>query len=100
MSGGSKLHGYAGRVLRVNLSSGEIVVDEVDRRLARAYLGGRGFNAARLYSEVTPEIDPISPGNKLMIATGPVVGTGFPLGARLNVTAKSPQTGILGDSNV
>ncbi|MEM4851106.1 MAG: aldehyde ferredoxin oxidoreductase family protein [Desulfurococcaceae archaeon] len=100
MSGGSKLHGYAGRVLRVNLSSGEIVVDEVDRRLARAYLGGRGFNAARLYSEVTPEIDPISPGNKLMIATGPVVGTGFPRGARLNVTAKSPQTGILGDSNV
>jgi len=35
-----------------------------------------------------------------MIATGLVVGTGFPMGARLNVTAKSPQTGILGDSNV
>jgi Aldehyde:ferredoxin oxidoreductase len=64
------------------------------------YIGGRGFNIARLYYEVPPSISPLSPENKLMIATGPVAGTGFPLGARLNISAKSPQTGILGDSNV
>lgn len=99
MSGRSKLCGYAGKVLRLDLSSGETRVSEVDRRLARAYLGGRGFNVAMLYNEVTPEVNPLSPGNKLMIAAGPVAGTGFPLGARLSVTAKSPQTGMLGDSN-
>ncbi|MEM4627426.1 MAG: aldehyde ferredoxin oxidoreductase N-terminal domain-containing protein, partial [Ignisphaera sp.] len=95
----SRVYGYGGRILRIDLSNREARIEDVDKRLARMYLGGRGFNIARLYHEVTPEVDPLSPSNKLMIATGPIAGTGFPLGARLNVTAKSPQTGILGDSN-
>lgn len=95
-----KLYGYAGRILRINLSTRRIKVEEVNEKLARMYLGGRGFNIAKLYDEVDPSVDPLSPENKLMIATGPIPGTGFPLGARLNVSAKSPQTGILGDSNV
>lgn len=99
MSSSNKLYGYAGGVLRVNLSTGEIKVEKVSIRAVKMYLGGRGFNAIRLYHEVPPEVDPLSPENKLMFATGPIAGTGFPLGARLNVSAKSPQTGILGDSN-
>jgi len=63
------------------------------------FLGGRGFNSRRLYEEVSTGVAPLSPENKLMFATGPLVGTAFPLGARFNVSAKSPLTGILGDSN-
>ena len=63
------------------------------------FLGGRGFNSKVLYDEVPKDVDPLSPQNKLMFATGPLVGTAFPLGARFNVSAKSPLTGILGDSN-
>ena len=63
------------------------------------FLGGRGFNSKILYDEVPKDVDPLSPQNKLMFATGPLVGTAFPLGARFNVSAKSPLTGILGDSN-
>ena len=63
------------------------------------FLGGRGFNSKILYDEVPKNVDPLSPQNKLMFATGPLVGTAFPLGARFNVSAKSPLTGILGDSN-
>lgn len=99
MSGTSRLYGYGGRILRIDLSNRETRIEYVNEKLARMYLGGRGFNITRLYYEVTPDVDPLSPSNKLMIATGPIAGTGFPLGARLNVTAKSPQTGILGDSN-
>lgn len=94
-----RLYGYAGKILRINLSNREVKAENLDKKLAKMYLGGRGFNIARLYYEVPAGTDPLSPENKLMIATGPVSGTGFPLGARLNVSAKSPQTGILGDSN-
>jgi len=48
---------------------------------------------------VSPGLDPFSPDNPLLIATGPLVGTMFPTASRFNVSSKSPQTGILGDSN-
>ncbi len=100
MSALSKLYGYAGKVLRINLSNREVRVEETPKELVRKFLGGRGFNVRRLYDEVGPDVDPLSPKNKLMISTGPLAGLAFPIGARLNVTAKSPQTGLLGDSNV
>ncbi len=96
----SRLYGYAGKVLRINLSSYDVKVEETRKELVRGYLGGRGLNARRLYDEVGPNVDPLSPENRLMISTGPLAGLAFPIGTRLNVTAKSPQTGLLGDSNV
>ena len=95
-----KLYGYAGKVLRINLSTQEIKKESISKEFVYGYLGGRGFNVRRLYYEVPKGVKPLSPKNKLMFATGPLVGIGLPLGARLNVTAKSPLTGILGDSNV
>ena len=53
----------------------------------------------RLYWEVPPGVDPLGPDNKLFIATGPLVGFPHGLGSRVNVTARSPLTGLLGDSN-
>jgi aldehyde:ferredoxin oxidoreductase len=70
-----------------------------EKSLITEFLGGRGFNSKRLYDEVDKSATPLSPQNKLVFATGPLVGTAFPLGARFNVSAKSPLTGILGDSN-
>jgi aldehyde:ferredoxin oxidoreductase len=94
-----KYYGYAGRILRINLSKNQIRVRPLEKRLITEFLGGRGFNSKRLYDETFKGTDPLSPQNKLMFATGPLVGTAFPLGARFNVSAKSPLTGILGDSN-
>ena len=91
--------GYAGRVLRVDLTRSRIKTKPTEKILIMEFIGGRGFNSARLYREVPANVDPLSPENKLMFATGPLVGTAFPLGARFNVSAKSPLTGILGDSN-
>ncbi|MFQ6075153.1 MAG: aldehyde ferredoxin oxidoreductase family protein [Candidatus Bathyarchaeia archaeon] len=93
------LHGYAGKVLRIDLTEEKTRVIKLERDLAVGFLGGRGFNSKRLYDEVKPGADPLGPQNKLMFATGPLVGTMFPTASRFNVSARSPLTGILGDSN-
>jgi len=95
----TELGGYAGKILRINLTKREAKTVDLDRSLASQFLGGRGFNSKLLYDEVGPETDPLGPENKLMFATGPLVGTMFPTASRFNISAKSPQTGILGDTN-
>jgi len=93
------MNGYAGMVLRVDLARRMVRREMLDPKEARLYLGGRGLNIYRLYHEVRPHTDGLSPDNKLIFGVGTLVGTLFPGGARFNVTAVSPQTGILGDSN-
>lgn len=95
----SKLYGYAGHILRINLTDKTIKKEKLSTQDAKNYLGGRGFNAQRVYQEVKQGTDPLGPDNKLMFSTGPLVGTMFPTASRFNVSAKSPQTGIFGDSN-
>ena len=95
----TKYYGYTGSILRINLTKNQVKVQHTEKRLINKFLGGRGFNSKRLYDEVPKNVAPLSPQNKLIFATGPLVGTAFPLGARFNITAKSPLTGILGDSN-
>lgn len=94
-----KLYGYAGHILRINLTDKTIKKEKLSTQDAKNYLGGRGFNAQRVYQEVKQGTDPLGPDNKLMFSTGPLVGTMFPTASRFNVSAKSPQTGIFGDSN-
>jgi aldehyde:ferredoxin oxidoreductase len=96
----AKLFGYAGKVLQIDLTSGNSRAIQLKRGLTTSFLGGRGFNMERLYNEMGSDVDPLSPENTLLFATGPLVGTLFPTASRLNVSAKSPLTGILGDSNV
>jgi aldehyde:ferredoxin oxidoreductase len=95
----NNFHGYTGKILRINLNEKTYRTEPLKINIAKSFLGGRGFNAQRLYQEVRKGIDPLSPENKLMFATGPLVGTMFPTASRFNVSAKSPQTGIFGDSN-
>ena len=94
-----ELGGYTGKVLRIDLTKGVSKVTELEMDLARGFLGGRGFNVKRMYDEIPPGTDPLGPENKLYFATGPLVGTSFPTASRFNISAKSPQTGILGDTN-
>ena len=94
-----KLHAYAGSILRVDLTSGSFHTAPLDPIVARRYLGGRGFNSYNMYRELGPGIDPLGPENTVYLSTGPLVGTMFPTASRFNISAKSPQTGILGDSN-
>lgn len=93
------MYGYGGSVLRVDLSDGSFELQATEEHLTRAFLGGRGLNVWRLWNELPAHTDGLSPENLLVFGVGPLVGTTFPGGARFNVSAMSPQTGILGDSN-
>ncbi len=92
------LHGYTGRILRVNLTTRETSENPLSETDAKNYLGGRGLAVKVLYSELKAGIDPLGPDNKLVYATGPLSATGFPLNSRWLVAAKSPLTGIYGES--
>ncbi|MCL4459641.1 MAG: aldehyde ferredoxin oxidoreductase family protein [Chloroflexi bacterium] len=91
--------GYAGKYLRINLTEGTIHSCELEEERAELYLGGNGFGTKILWDEVPPEVDPLSPENRLIIATGVLCGTLMPNSSRIEVIAKSPLTGIYGDAN-
>lgn len=86
------MYGYIGRILEVDLSSSEIVSHELDERIAKEYLGGRGYGIKLLFDRNPRNIDPLSPENYLIFMTGPYTGTMGAFSAFYNVTTKSPLT--------
>ncbi len=93
------MQGWSKARLWVDLSSCQARIEHLDDCLLRTYLGGRGLNVRLLYDLVTAATDPLGPENPLIIGTGPLTGTWVPATGRHNITAKSPATGILGDSS-
>ena len=94
--------GYAGRILFVNLTSGEIRKEPLNPTFAREAIGGIGF-ATRIYLDLIkdkPDFDPLSPDNPFVIMTGPLTGARMDGVARWSVGSKSPLTGFWGDANV
>ncbi len=93
-------YGYHDRILRVNLSTREIGVEEPGEQFFRTYFGGWGLIAHYLLKELNPGADSLGPDNRLIFAPGIV--TGAPLGGsgRHAVGAKSPLTGAFGAAEV
>jgi aldehyde:ferredoxin oxidoreductase len=91
--------GWIGKIARINLSTRNITVQDLPKEVAVSYLGGRGFGARILYDEVGPEIEPFSPDNLIILATGPLNGSKSPSSSRFSITTKSPLTGTILDSN-
>jgi aldehyde:ferredoxin oxidoreductase len=94
------MFGWNGKFLRVNLGKRKAVVDKYTQEVAVNFLGGRGFAAKILWEELKPGTDPLSPENKLILATGPLTGFVLPSSSKLVVAAKSPLTGGYGDGNL
>jgi aldehyde:ferredoxin oxidoreductase len=92
--------GYAGKILHVDLSKRNQRVEDLSEGEARAYIGGSGLAAKRLWEMTSNETDPLGPENVLIFMTGPFTGTKVPLSGRHEVVAKSPLTGIYGESDV
>ncbi|AFK22762.1 tungsten-containing formaldehyde ferredoxin oxidoreductase [Pyrococcus sp. ST04] len=93
------MKGWWGRILRVNLTTGEVKVQEYSPEIAKKFIGGRGLAAWILWNEVKG-VDPLSPENKLVFASGPFNGLPTPSGGKMVVAAKSPLTGGYGDGNL
>ncbi|WP_292000089.1 aldehyde ferredoxin oxidoreductase family protein [Caldivirga sp.] len=86
------MHGYAGRIVRFNLSNGSLSIDNVKESWARLFIGGRGLGL-RLIMEMglrLSDVNPYGPENPLIIATGPLGGTRLPLATRAIALFKSP----------
>lgn len=91
-------YGYCGKVLHVNLTTGALEVEEPDERFYRTYLGGSAMGAYYLLRYTPPGADPLGPENTLSLMVGVTTGAPFSGQSRLVATAKSPLTGLVGDS--
>ncbi len=90
---------WTGKILRVDLTNGTVSAEPLNAAWAREYLGQRGLATKYLCEEIDPTCDPLGPGNKLIMATGPLTGTMASTGGRYSVITKSPLTGCVACSN-
>lgn len=96
----AEFYGWVGTILNIDLTEGKIEKEPLSPTFARKYLGASGFNSAKLFELVKPEVDALSSENVLMFGVGTLTGTLALGSARLTVTAKSPLTDIFGDSSM
>jgi aldehyde:ferredoxin oxidoreductase len=92
------MHGVHGRVLKIDLASGESESLPLPDLIYERLIGGVGLATYLLNRFCPAGIDPLSPENPLLFATSPFIGTGITTASKLAVASKSPQTGMIGDS--
>ena len=92
--------GYAGRILRVNLTENSLETEEPPDSFYRRYVGGNGFVGYYLLREVPRGADPLGPDNLLIFAAGPITGVPVAGAGRHAVGGKSPLTGGYGEADV
>ena len=90
--------GYTGKILNVNLTTGEVKTETPDDSFYRKYLGGYGIGARMALDRIPAGADPLGPENMLGIFPGALTGTPL-FGQRFQVICKSPLTGGWGDAN-
>ncbi len=88
--------GFAGKILRADLSNGDIRTDPLDARLAERFLGGLGLCVRLAWDALTPGADALSPENPVVIGAGPLVGTSVPASSRVYAVTKLPAGGTVG----
>jgi aldehyde:ferredoxin oxidoreductase len=90
---------YAGKLLRVDLTTGKISTEPLTESMAKSYIGGIGLGIRLLYDNSTPGTDAYDPDNPLIYLTGPLSGTMGPTGGNsYAVVSKSPATGGIGNA--
>jgi aldehyde:ferredoxin oxidoreductase len=90
--------GYAGRILRIDLSRDRHRIEDLDPEFAAKFIGGRGFGSIILYRELQRGIDPLGPENIVVLTPGALTGTAAPAASRTTITFKSPLSSLHGDA--
>lgn len=93
-----ELGGYAGKVVRVNLTKNRVKLEDLRWEWVPEYVGGKGLGFRYLYEELKPHLDPLGPENKLIFMTGPLSGTLAPATGKYVAITKSPRTRTVLDS--
>ena len=94
------MDGYLGRLLVVDLTAGRVTEEELNSEYARRFIGGSGLAARYICDMTDADTDSLGPENPLVFMTGPLVGTQAPSCSRYVICARSPHTGLWGESNV
>ncbi|MFB6221186.1 MAG: aldehyde ferredoxin oxidoreductase family protein [Halolamina sp.] len=94
----TELGGFQDRIAEVDLSAGRVDYRGVDDEDAQKYIGARGLGVKELF-EAGPDVDPLSPENRLCFMNGPLTGTQTVMSGRIAVVTKSPLTGTVTDSH-
>lgn len=92
MTNGQETCGYAGKILRVNLSNGRITT-EPTAKYAKEWLGGPGLAIKILYDELKSWVTPYDPANKVILGAGSLLGTTAPGACKSNLSTLGPMTG-------
>jgi len=88
-----------GKILEADLTTGELAERPIPQETWERFLGGLGLNAWLLYRNTGPATDPLGPENVVLISPGLLTGTEAPTSPRVEVTTKSPLTGLIGTGN-
>lgn len=91
-------HGYNGKILHVNLTSGQLSVEEPDEAFYRKYMGGSALAMYYILNGMPAGVEPLGPDNVLVLALSVLTGTAVSGQSRMTAAAKSPLTGAIGDS--
>jgi len=83
-----------GKILRIDLTSGSIQEEALDPDMAEKYLGGSGFGVEYLYREVPPGVEWDDPGNRIIMASGPVGGVPLAGAGTFSLVTKGPMTNL------
>ena len=93
------MHGYAGRTLYVDLTTGKTRTEKLNTEYAKKYVGGIGLGMRLWLDNSKQGVEPLSPENPLVLALGPASGTMFlTAGNGHAFVAKSPETLGIGEA--
>ena len=92
------MKGYHGRFLEIDLNNQTTQDLPLSEDFCKTYIGGATMAAALIYDRITPDIDPLSPENPMVMATGPFTGSPIPMVSRYAVCGVSPLTGFWGEA--
>ncbi|HUE99966.1 MAG TPA: aldehyde ferredoxin oxidoreductase N-terminal domain-containing protein, partial [Anaerolineales bacterium] len=91
-------NGYNGKILHVDLTKGELTVEEPEEAFYRKYMGGSAMGMHYILRDMPQGADPVGPDNVLTLMTGVTTGAAISGQSRINANAKSPISGGIGDS--
>lgn len=95
---GLENRGYMDKILHVNLTDKSHRVEQIDEKIVRLLLGGKGLGTWLLYKLTEKGTKPLSADNPLIFATGPLTGTIAPTSSKFCVVTRSPATGTMDDA--
>lgn len=92
------MKGYHGRFLEIDLNNQSTKDLPLSEDFCKMYIGGATMAAALIYDRITPDTDPLSPENPIVMASGPFTGSPIPMVSRYAIGGISPLTGFWGEA--